>query len=87
MVLHYDCLVIRVFGELAGNLLSQQLAAWEGVGGESHRPADSEGLWQDGCVRHLMGDAEGHEPRRMGVDDAVKPRAHLVKSPVKRIFR
>ena len=86
MVLHDDGLVVRVLLELVRNLLAQQLAARQGIGGKTDGAANAAGLRDDAGVRNLVDDAEGNQSRGMGVDHRVHFRADLVQRPVERIL-
>ena len=78
VILHDDCLVVRILREFTGNLLSEQFAAWKSIRSKADGSADAEGLGKDAGVGNLLGDAECHESRRMCVDHAVKIRTDFV---------
>ena len=86
VVLHDDGLVFRILAELRGDLLTQRLTARHIVRGETDRAADVPGLRKDAGIRNLVDDAEGHQARRVGMDDGMQARPHLVQRAVERIF-
>ena len=86
VVLHDDGLVLRILRELGGDLLAEEFTARQSIGCKTHGAADATGLRYDARIGHLVHDAEGHQSRRMGVDDAPEFRAHLVQRAVERIF-
>ena len=86
MIFHDDGLVVGVALELAGNLLAEQLAAGQGVGGEADGAADGTRLRDDARVGYLVDDAEGDEGWRMGVDDGFQARTDLVEGAVEGVL-
>ena len=69
VVFHNDRLKLRIALKLFRNLLAEAFAARNVIGGKTYGTADALCLRDDVGVRHLVHYAEGHESRRMGVDN------------------